>query len=117
MSRWSDRLAGSAGGLTILLVGFLIGVVGSARLGWLQPMAELELHNAGIETLSNLELRVQTAGLESVTALPEVSPGARIKLRFHVAGEGGYQLRRQGSPKVLRNDYVEAGDRIAVTLP
>ena len=106
----------------ILLSGLVLfgaGAAVSARRGWFQPVATMQIENRSGQALRSLEVHYEGGTTRSTATLPTLASEGIIEFRFFVRGEGSYKVNAVlGDGTVLQpgEGYVESGYRVTEVI-
>lgn len=100
--------------LVVLSLGasFSIGALTAGLNDWFQPLVHMQISNHSGQTISQLKLHVETAGVQHEIFFQPLENNKTIETKFFIRGEGGYQLEAtlaNGQTVSGGSGYIESG--------
>jgi len=92
--------------------GFGIGALTAGFNYWFQPLVHMQISNHSGQTISQLNLHLETAGVHHDIFFQPLENNKTIETQFFVQGEGGYRLEAtlaNGQTFSGDSGYIESG--------
>ncbi|WP_433847413.1 hypothetical protein [Acinetobacter proteolyticus] len=98
-----------------LMISFFAGALTAGFNYWFQPLVHMQISNHSGETIRQLKLQVQTAGVQHEIFFQPLENNKTIETQFFVQGEGGYRLEvtlANGQTISEGQGYIESGYKV-----
>ncbi|ENV10647.1 hypothetical protein [Acinetobacter higginsii] len=95
-----------------LMISFFAGALTAGFNYWFQPLVHVQISNHSGQTIRQLKLQVQTAGVQHEIFFQPLENNKTIETQFFVQGEGGYRLEAtlaNGQTISEGQGYIESG--------
>ncbi len=101
--------------LIALLISFFAGALTAGFNYWFQPLVHMQISNHSGQTIRQLKLQVETAGVQHEIFFQPLENNKTIETQFFVQGEGGYRLEAtlaNGQTISEGQGYIESGYKV-----
>lgn len=98
-----------------LMISFFAGALTAGFNDWFQPLVHMQISNHSGQTIRQLKLQVQTAGVQHEIFFQPLENNKTIETQFFVQGEGGYRLEAtlaNGQTISEGQGYIESGYKV-----